>query len=258
MKSLKDKNVPEQAIQTLEIVKELLGSSLIGMYLYSSAVNGGLRKNSDLDILVVANQSLPVFKRKVLTDRFMQISGKVGNPDSLRPIEVTIVNHQDIVPWQYPPKKEYIYGEWLRDEYEQGKIQEPTDDPDLAIVLAKARKYNISLWGADLSNIIEPVPIADIHKAIKDSLPALIQEIKGDERNVILTFARMWQTMMTGEITPKDVAAAWAIPRLPKEHATLLDMARKAYRGEYEDKWEELEREVKALVYFMKNAIESC
>lgn len=258
MKSLKDKNVPEQAIQTLEIVKELLGSSLIGMYLYGSAVNGGLRKNSDLDILVVANQSLPVFKRKVLTDRFMQISGKVGNPDSLRPIEVTIVNHQDIVPWQYPPKKEYIYGEWLRDEYEQGKIQEPTDDPDLAIVLAKARKYNISLWGADLSNIIEPVSIADIHKAIKDSLPALIQEIKGDERNVILTLARMWQTMMPCEITPKDVVAAWAIPRLPKEHATLLDMARKAYRGEYEDKWEELEREVKALVYFMKNAIESC
>lgn len=86
----------------------------------------------------------------------------------------------------------------------------------------------------------------------------MIQEIKGDERNVILTLARMWQMMMTGEITPKDVAAAWAIPRLPKEHATLLDMARKAYRGEYEDKWEELEREVKALVYFMKNAIESC
>lgn len=53
----------------------------------------------------------------------------------------------------------------------------------------------------------------------------MIQEIKGDERNVILTLARMWQMMMTGEITPKDVAAAWAIPRLPKEHATLLDMA---------------------------------
>ncbi|EVU54413.1 hypothetical protein U310_01856, partial [Staphylococcus aureus F89441] len=27
----------------------------------------------------------------------------------------------------------------------------------------------------------------------------------------------MWQTVTTGEITSKDVAAEWAIPLLPKE-----------------------------------------
>ncbi|GIN90092.1 hypothetical protein J22TS1_11430 [Siminovitchia terrae] len=89
-------------------------------------------------------------------------------------------------------------------------------------------------------------------------MPGLIEGIKGDERNVILTLARMWQTVSIGEISPKDVAAKWALPRLPKEYSTLLDLARKAYRGEYVDKWEGLDSEVTALVNHMKNSIESC
>ncbi|HDA6049975.1 TPA: DUF4111 domain-containing protein, partial [Staphylococcus aureus] len=94
-------------------------------------------------------------------------------------------------------------------------------------------------------------------RAIKDSLPELIEGIKGDERNVILTLARMWQTVTIGEIFSKDVAAEWAIPLLPKEHATLLDIARKGYRGECDDKWEGLNSKVKALVKYMKNSIET-
>jgi streptomycin 3"-adenylyltransferase len=67
----------------------------------------------------------------------------------------------------------------------------------------------------------------------------------------------MWQTVAVGEISPKDIAAKWAIPQLPKEYANLLDIARKAYRGEHVDRWERLDSEVAAFVNHMKNAIES-
>ena len=221
MSNLINGKIPNQAIQTLKIVKDLFGSSIVGVYLFGSAVNGGLRINSDVDVLVVVNHSLPQLTRKKLTERLMTISGKIGNTDSVRPLEVTVINRSEVVPWQYPPKREFIYGEWLRGEFENGQIQEPSYDPDLAIVLAQARK------------------------------------IKGDERNVILTLARMWQTVTTGEITSKDVAAEWAIPLLPKEHVTLLDIARKGYRGECDDKWEGLYSKVKALVKYMKNSIET-
>lgn len=127
----------------------------------------------------------------------------------------------------------------------------------MAIVLAQARKNSISLFGPDSSSILVSVPLTDIRRAIKDSLPELIEGIKGDERNVILTLARMWQTVTTGEITSKDVAAEWAIPLLPKEHVTLLDITRKGYRGECDDKWEGLYSKVKALVKYMKNSIET-
>lgn len=176
----------------------------------------------------------------------------------MRPLEVTVINHSDVVPWLYPPRNEFTYGEWLRSEFEKGQIQEPTNDPDLAIVLAQARKNSISLFGPDASDILDPIPMTDIRRAIKESLPGVIEGIKGDERNVILTLARMWQTVSISEISPKDVAAKWALPRLPKEYSTLLNLARKAYRGEYVDKWEGLDSEVTALVNHMKNSIESC
>ncbi len=73
--------------------------------------------------------------------------------------------------------------------------------------------------------------MTDIRRAIKESLPVLLEDIKGDEHNVILTLARMWQTVSIGEISPKDVATKWALPRLTKETSTLLNLARKAYRG---------------------------
>lgn len=257
MSDLNNEKIPKEAIQVLKIVEGLLGVEVVAVYLFGSAVMGGLRINSDVDVLVVVNKSLPELTRRKLTDRLMLISGKIGNTDSIRPLEVTVINQGDVVPWQYPPKNEFIYGEWLRDQFEEGQIPKPTYDPDLAIVLAQVRKNSVSLFGPDASDILEPVPMTDIRRAIRESLPGLIEDIKGDERNVILTLARMWLTVAVGEISPKDVAAEWAIPRLPKEHATLLDLARKAYLGEYVDKWEGLDPEVTALVNHMKNSIES-
>jgi len=256
--NLKKEKIPRQAMQVLKIVEELLPNSIVGVYLFGSAVNGGLRINSDVDILVVVNHNLNEVNRKELTDRLMLISGKIGNTDSMRPIEVTVINQSDVVPWQYPPRNAFIYGEWLREAFEKGQIQEATYDPDLAIVLAQVRKKSISLLGPDASDILVPVPMIDIRRAIKDSLPELIEGIKGDERNVILTLARMWQTVSTGEITPKDVAAKWALLRLPKEYSILVDLARKAYLGECVDNWEERHSEVTALVNHMKKLIESC
>ena len=91
---------------------------------------------------------------------------------------------------------------------------------------------------------------------MRDSLPGLIASLKGDERNVILTLARMWLTAATGEFGSKDLAAEWAMPQLPGEQAALLDQTRKAYLGEVVDKWEGLEVEVSSLIDVMKRSIE--
>ncbi|MFU1806187.1 aminoglycoside adenylyltransferase domain-containing protein, partial [Enterococcus faecium] len=82
----------------------------------------------------------------------------------------------------------------LREQFEKGEIPESTYDPDLAILLAQLRKNSINLLGPKATEVIEPVPMTDIRKAIKESLPGLIASINGDERNVILTLARMWLT----------------------------------------------------------------
>lgn len=255
---LNNRKIPKEAIQALKIIEELLDSILVGVYLYGSAVMGGLRINSDVDILVVTNHSLSERTRRDLTDRLMLISGKIGNTNAMRPLEVTVINQKDVVPWHFPPKYEFMYGEWLREQFEKGEISQLTYDPDLAILLAQVRKNSINLSGPKATEVLEPVPMTDIRRAIKESLPRVIADIRGDERNVILTLARMLLTASTGEISSKDLAAEWAIPQLPNEHAALLDLARKAYRGEYDDEWEGMEIEMASLVNYMKKSIESC
>ncbi|WP_154674918.1 aminoglycoside nucleotidyltransferase ANT(9) [Desnuesiella massiliensis] len=252
------KKIPKETIQAIEMIEELLDGLLVGVYLYGSAVMGGLRINSDVDILVVTNNILSEEIRRELTQKLILVSGKVGNTNAIRPLEVTVINKNDMLPWHFPPKYEFMYGEWLREQFEKGEIPRRTYDPDLAILLKQAIMNSIPLVGPNISDILEPVPITDIRKAIKESLPGLMADIKGDERNVILTLARMWLTASTGEISSKDQAAEWAIPQLPIEQAALLDIARKAYLGECIDKWEGLESEVASLINHMKKSIESC
>lgn len=109
-----------------------------------------------------------------------------------------------------------MYGEWLREQFDKGAIPEPTYDPDLAILLSQLRENSINLFGPEATEVIEPVPMTDIRRAIKESLPGLIASIEGDERNVILTLARMWLTPLPVEFAQKIRLHEWAIPKLAK------------------------------------------
>ncbi|EXG85945.1 nucleotidyltransferase family protein [Clostridium sp. ASBs410] len=255
--SINLKSVPNQALQVAEVIEDLFENQIIGIYLYGSAILGGLHINSDVDILVIINQDLTEATRNDLTKRLMLISGKIGCENLNRPLEVTIINQNDIVPWQFPPKCEFMYGEWLREQMEAGDIPQACYDPDVAILLWQARSHSLSLKGPEAIKVIEPISMNDIQKAIRSSLPNLIAGVKGDERNVLLTLARMWFTIATGEICSKDMAAEWLIPRLPQNLAVLLEIARNAYLGECEDYWGDLEAEITSLVVFMNNSIEN-
>lgn len=250
--------LPKEAQQGCKIVLEELGNVVVGMYLYGSAITGGLRIHSDIDVLVIVKQNLTDAIRKKLIRRIMKVSGKVGNTSGIHPLEITIINLKDVVPWRYPPKIEFQYGEWRRDEFEQGEVPKQTYDPDLTIILSEVRQNSISLIGPKPSEILDLVPFMDIKRAISDSLSNLINNRKGDERNVLLTLSRMWLTVSINEVAAKDVAAEWAIERLPKELTSLLDYARNAYVGECDDNWEGRDTEVTALVNYIRQQIEKC
>jgi aminoglycoside 9-adenylyltransferase len=250
-----DKRVPREALQAEAMVQDVLGGSIIGMYLFGSAVIGGLRRDSDVDVLVAADERLTHHDRLDLFARLMAISGKLGNDSSIRPLELTIIYIPDIVPWRYPPRAEFIYGEWLRNKFETGRLSYPGYDPDLAIVLKQVVDHSLPLFGPNASAVFEQVPMTDICKAIRDSLPTLIASLQGDERNVVLTLARMWRTVAVGDVVPKDLAATWAANQLPSMEAALLNKAKMAYLGEANDMWDQ---GLASLVRHIKSSIEIC
>lgn len=247
--------IPAGALTAQHIIEELFSGAVIAVYLYGSAVSSGLRRDSDVDILAVMDQPLSKSDRGSLARSLMAVSGRVGTADGERPLEVTVVRRAEVVPWRYPPWKEFIYGEWLRREYEQDRIPQPAEDPDLAIILSQVRRCSVALVGDDAGEVLALVPMVDVRRAMKDSLPELIAHLKGDERNVILTLARMWVTAETGEFLPKDAAAERIVDRLSGDLAGVMALAAKAYRGEVLDDWENLGSTPQKLVARLKEEI---
>ncbi len=249
-------NAPKQISQTVSIVETLLGNQILGIYLYGSAVSDGLQPNSDIDILIITNDEMSDSLRIKLTEQIKNISGVIGDRQK-RPLEITVINQKDIVPWQFPPKCEYMYGEWLRTEIEAGKIPQPCYDADIAILLWQARANSMVLRGKIAKELIPFIPNSEVRKAIKNSLPGLLASIKGDERNVLLTLCRMWFTLETEEICPKNIAAEWALPKLPNNLVPILKLAINGYLGNCVDKWTGLENETLLLVNFLKMNLEN-
>jgi len=232
-----------------------LPDDVVACYLYGSATDGGLRPNSDLDVLVVLQRPLEPSQRRVIVQRLLALSGPSTGP--VRPIEAMFVLASDVHRWSYPPRRQLLFGEWLRDSFERDDIPGPAADPDLAILLHAARSKSRPLTGPEARTLIAPVPAQAMRYAIVDSLPKLLDDLKGDERNVVLTLARMWTTLASGEVVPKDVAAAWVLERIPPEHRMVLELARDAYLGKLRDDWADRQREVQQFADYTASVIQA-
>ena len=215
----------------MELLRRELAGSLVAVYLHGSAVAGGLRPASDIDLLAVAERPLSPEIAATLTRGLMGASEYPSGGNALRPVEVIIFLRGDLAAPAYPARAAFVYGEWLRGEFEGGNMPTPGADPELTLVLAQARREAVPLFGPGAEGLLPVIPRRDIRRAIGDVLPALFASLRGDERNVVLTLARMWRTLATDDFVSKDAAAGWALERIPAEHVPLLAAMRAAYLG---------------------------
>ncbi|WP_327668398.1 MULTISPECIES: aminoglycoside adenylyltransferase family protein [unclassified Streptomyces] len=236
----------------VEVLREVLGPDLVAAYLYGSAVSGGLRPHSDVDVFAVTGAPTTPDQRAHLVGGLMNLSGAGAAHGPDRPVELTVVQLADVRPWRFPPVREFQYGEWLRDAYERGETPRPEADEDLALLVTMVRQGSVALFGPSATELLDPVPESDVRRATVAGIPALLEELETDTRNVVLTLARVWATLATGEILSKDAAADWALARLPEENRAVLAHARAVYLGEAEESWERLRnrlrRDAEALV----------
>lgn len=214
-----------------------LGERLQALHLFGSALEGGLRPHSDIDLMATVGAPLPGPLRRALMTDLLTVSAPPGTPGALRPLEVTVLVHADVVPWRHPARRELQFGEWLRDDLQAGIVEPAMPDPDLAILLTKLRQHGVALLGPPAGALFDEVPRADFMQALRDTVAQWNEaaDWHGDERNIVLALARVWFSAVTGGIAPKDVAADWALERLPQGLRPVLAHARSAYLGEVRD-----------------------
>ena len=250
-------DIPRQAGQALAVLQRRLGPALLAVYLHGSARGGGLRPQSDVDLLAVADGPLAADARGPLTRDLMALSAYPARSESMRPLEILVFDRHDLDPLPYPARSEFVYGEWLRPGFEAGGVPLPLADPELTIVLAQARQAALPLFGPAPRQLLPEVPQHDLRRAMADALPALMAGLEGDERNVLLTLARMWRTAVSGDIVAKDAAAAWAADRLPTQTAQVLALARAAYLDGAETDWTARRRQVGEAARVLRARVES-
>jgi predicted nucleotidyltransferase len=222
-------------------VLETLSEAVVGIYLHGSAALGGLQPTSDIDLLVVTSRPTTRDERGELIGRLLAIFGRGDPTGRSRSVERTVVVQSDVRPWHYPPRLDLQYGDWWRAEFERGNVAPwESPNPDLAILLEMALQANHPLFGPPPAQVLDPIPSADLRRAMLDGIPALLFYLDGDEGNVVLTFARIWTTLATGVIRSKDAAASWALPLLPPEHRAVLVHARDIYLGDAPEEWADL------------------
>jgi streptomycin 3"-adenylyltransferase len=225
----------------VEGVLRTLGDSIVGVYHYGSAVLGGLRRFSDLDVLVVVDRPTTDDQRRQLLAEIMPVSGSRGARLAGRPIEVTIVLQETVKPWRPHQEREFQYGEWLRGDYETGEVPEPQPDhDDLAPLLATVLTASVALVGPPAGEVIDPAPHEGLVASMRRAVPSLVADLDTDTTNVLLTLARMWHTKDTGMIVSKDEAATWTLERLPRDLRPPLAHARAVYLGEEDTSFEHL------------------
>jgi predicted nucleotidyltransferase len=104
----------------MQLVSCVFGGDVLGGYLHGSAVLGGLRPTSDLDVLIVLKRPTTATQRRTLVEGLLEVSAGARHGPA-RPVELTVVVESDVKPWRYPPRQEFLYGEWLRAAFELGE-----------------------------------------------------------------------------------------------------------------------------------------
>jgi predicted nucleotidyltransferase len=251
--------VEAQVKRLVEGLQDVLREDLLGVYLHGSAVLGGLRPRSDIDVIAVSTRRTSLDERRRLVELLLALSvrGSIGPP---RPIELDVLVQSEIQPWSYPPPFDFHFDELLRKEFESGELEPwpaPTNQ-DLASAMSMARLGETALFGPPPEDMFDPVPRRDyIHAILRDT--ATVDEyLPWDTRNVVLTLPRIWSAIVTDEVHSKDSAAAWALPRLPQEHRPVLERALAIYRGGPEEPWDDDLPPVRAYADYIVSEIERC
>jgi predicted nucleotidyltransferase len=251
-------NVNDDQVRAAEaaIERSIPRDAIVGIYLYGSAVAGGLRPDSDLDLVVVTSRRLIARERTALIDAIRPLSRRSLRPPDWRPLELTVLALPDVRPWRYPPHFDMQYGEWLTDtELDEQARGSTVASPDLAVAMTMLRQASHACIGPPVADVLDPVPRDDLVRATLDAIPALLADLEGDTRNVLLTLTRMWTTMATGTIRTKDDAAEWAAERLPPGDQGLLDRARTLYLEGGWGEWDATMAHVRLLAHRMWNEI---
>lgn len=109
-------NLPSEIVAQIDKVvnvwKKHLDTQLVGVYLHGSIVlNAFMPQSSDIDLLIVVEDSLDIQTKLAIAKDIIKIHGKPC------PLEMSAVRLSDVRPWNTPGDCVFHYSDFWKDRY---------------------------------------------------------------------------------------------------------------------------------------------
>ena len=216
-------------------IAQILSDDIVGFYLHGSLAMGGFNpKNSDVDILVVTKNFIKVDVKRKLAKLFLKHS------KSPFPIEISILNKNQLENWNHPCPFDFHYSEFWRERYEDDLLKgtynflnaESNTDADLAAHLTITRHRGICVDGKPIVEVLPLVPRSDYISSILGDYQECLENIELDPVYSSLNLIRVFWYLKEGVISSKKEAGEWGLLTLPKEMSNTIQKVNECYADE--------------------------
>lgn len=218
--------VNEILAELLDGLQSVLGDGLVGFYLGGSLAAGDFSSNrSDIDFLAVTSGELSTEQVLALKELHRRLSGKEtkwGHELEGSYVPSPALRRYDPANATFPVIER---GEELRVEHHE---------VDYLIKLAVLREQGITLRGAEIKTLLDPISPDDLRRAVLGIIevwwqPMLSKPVKlshpGYQDYAVLTMCRMLYTLQNGGVATKPQAARWALATLDGRWHSLIEQA---------------------------------
>jgi predicted nucleotidyltransferase len=203
----------------------VLHQGLRAAYLHGSLVLGFNPRRSDIDVLVVVDETLTQADKLRLVELLLNVS------KTPHEIELDLVTTDQLAHWRHPSPYEFHYSESNRDRFEADPARRLEElsrpNADLAAHVTAARTAGVAVVGPAPQDLMPEVPFEDL----RDSLLRDLEWARDVESETygILSPCRIWATLETRDLHSKVTGARWALERLPAELKPSVEAALAAY-----------------------------
>ncbi|MBL8133335.1 MAG: DUF4111 domain-containing protein [Anaerolineae bacterium] len=210
-----------------EGVQGILGDQLVGIYLTGSLATGDFNADSDVDVLIVTEQTLSEAEFLALQALHERLIAS-GEPFAAE-IEASYIPRAAL--------RRYDPGDSYHPRIERGPSERLTwveHHTDWVIHRWVAREHGVIVTGPPPQTLIDPVSPEELRRGVIDLIrfwwepmidhPAQLEHL-GYRAYAAVTMCRMLYTLHTGTVASKPAAVRWVIAQSGARWAELLERA---------------------------------
>lgn len=187
-------------------IKDILQDELVGIYIHGSYAQGTFKwERSDLDMIVLINNSLSVKQKKDLLNLFITLKDKGPKKE----IEISFLNFYKLSEENHPFSYEFHYSPYWYKHFEENKWHVMTNkektDPDLASHIMNLSVQGIVVCGPEIKDVFPVISEQEfIDSLIYDESDAPLNNV-----DTIMNLCRSYYYHEKGDLISKVEGLNW-------------------------------------------------